>query len=270
MIQIDRADDPRLVPYRHVGDPAWLRERDLFVAEGRLVVARLIASGYTVESVLVTPAAQAAFGSTLLDASTVYVAPQSIVNEITGFKFHRGCLALATRLPPRQVHEFGSARRLVILEGVNNPDNVGGVCRSGAALGIDGVLLGPGTGDPLYRKALRTSMGAALWLPFAHVEPWPDALRSIRDLGFVIAALSPSGTVMLDDFVAKIPVDSRIAVIAGAEGSGLSGAALAAADTVVRIPVHPRSDSLNVVVAVSIALERLRSFPLERLRSFRL
>jgi len=255
--EIGRDDDPRLEPYRHVGDPDWLRARGLFVAEGRLVVARSIAQGAPVASVLVTPAAHAAFDPALLAACTVYVAPPSIVNGVTGFNFHRGCLALAQRLPPRALAEFASATRLVILEGVNNPDNVGGLFRSGAALGADAVLLGPGTGDPLYRKAVRTSMGAALWLPFAHVDPWPDALRRVRDLGFVIAALSPAGSVTLDAFAAGIPADARIALMAGAEGAGLSGAAIAAADAVLRIPVHPRSDSLNVVVAVSIALARL-------------
>ena len=262
MIQVDQADDPRLEPYRHVGDPAWLRERGLFVAEGRLVVARLIESGHAIESVLVTPASHAALGPTPSGRCPVLVAPQSIVNGVTGFNFHRGCLAIAPRFPALDLDAFADARRLVILEGVNNPDNVGGVFRSGAALGADGVLLGPGAGDPLYRKAMRTSMGAALRLPFAAIAPWPDALRSLRDRGVVIAALSPSGTVTLDDFAAETPADARIAVIAGAEGSGLSGAAIAAADTVVRIPVDPRSDSLNLVVAVSIALDRLRRFRL--------
>jgi tRNA G18 (ribose-2'-O)-methylase SpoU len=256
--EVGQDDDPRLEPYRHVGDAAWLRARGLFVAEGRLVSARLIEIGAPVESVLVTPPALAAFDPALLAACTVYVAPPSIVTAVTGFNFHRGCLALARRWPPRPLVEFAAARRLVILEGVNNPDNVGGIFRSAAALGADGVLLGPGSGDPLYRKAVRTSMGAALWLPFAEAEPWPDALRTIREMGFVIAALSPSGAVTLERFASTVAPDSRIALLAGAEGAGLSGEAMAAAAATVCIPVDPRSDSLNVVVAVSIVLARLR------------
>lgn len=257
ILDIDDEQDPRLEPYRHVGDAGWLRDRGLFVAEGRLVSARLIELGAPVESVLVTPAALAAFEPALLARCTVYVAPQSIVNGITGFNFHRGCLALARRWPPRRLDDLAAATRIVILEGINNPDNVGGIFRSAAALGADAVLLGPGSGDPLYRKAVRTSMGAALWLPFAHAEPWPGALRTVQEMGFVLAALSPSGAITLDRFADGLAAGSRVAVIAGAEGPGLSAGALAAADATVRIPVHPRSDSLNVVVAVSIALARL-------------
>ena len=257
--EIDRDGDPRLEPYRNVGDAGWLRARGLFVVEGRLGAARLLALGAAVESLLVTPAAFAAFDPALLARCTVYVAPQAIVNGVTGFDFHRGCLALAPRPPLRAPDEFSLARRLVVLEGVNNPDNVGGIFRSAAALGADAVLLGPGTGDPLYRKAVRTSMGAALWLPFAELDPWPGALRRIRAMGFEMAALSPSGTLTLDEFVEQTPPDARLALLVGAEGTGLTQAALAGSDTTVRIPVAARSDSLNVTVAASIALDRLRT-----------
>lgn len=256
--EIETADDPQLAPYRHVGDPAWLRARGVFVAEGRLVVSRLIASGCAVESVLVTPTARAALDPTQLERCTVFVAPQSLVNVVTGFKFHRGCLAIAPRRPTLDLDAFALAQRLVILEGVGNPDNVGGIFRSAAALGADGVLLGPGTGDPLYRKAVRTSMGAVLRLPFATIDRWPNALQHLRAMGFRIAALSPGGAVAIDEFTADVAPGARIALMAGAEGSGLTAAAVAAADISVRIPVDPRSDSLNVVVAVSIALQRLR------------
>jgi tRNA G18 (ribose-2'-O)-methylase SpoU len=258
LIEIDDPNDPRLIPYRHVGDPVWLRARGLFVAEGRLVVARLLDVGYPIESVLVTPAAGAALDPARLQGCVVLVAPPSIVNGVTGFNFHRGCLAIAPRLAPLPLDAFTAARRVVILEGVGNPDNVGGVFRSAAALGADGVLLGPGVGDPLYRKAMRTSMGAALRLPFAPLEPWPDALASIRPMGFQIVALTPAGTTALEQFAEGLDPGMRLAILAGAEGPGLTGAALSAADVTVRIPVDARSDSLNVVVAVSIALERLR------------
>lgn len=254
---VDRDDDPRLGAYQRVGDAGWLRAHGLFVAEGRLVVARAIEHGVPLESVLLTPAAHAAFGSGALGGCTVYVAPQAIVNAVTGFNFHRGCLALARRPASRALDEFQPARRLVILEGVNNPDNVGGVFRSAAALGADAVLLGPGTGDPLYRKAVRTSMGATLWLPFAELASWPAALHDVRAMGFVVAALSPSGAVTLDEFATRLPADAPVALLAGAEGPGVTPGALAAAAATVRIPINPRSDSLNVVVALSIALARI-------------
>jgi tRNA G18 (ribose-2'-O)-methylase SpoU len=254
---IDRPDDPRLEPYRHVGDAVWLRAHGSFVAEGRLVVERLIALGtYAIQSVLVTPPAFRALGDRLR-ADTVLVADQQIVNSVTGFNFHRGCLALVRRPSEAPPTTFANARRLVVLEGVGNPDNVGGIFRSAAALGADGVLLDPRSGDPLYRKAVRTSMGAVLRLPFARVEPWPAALETIRRMGFALVALTPNGTETMEAFAAAQATGARLALVAGAEGPGLSAQALAAVDATVRIPVDPRSDSLNVVVAVSIALHAL-------------
>jgi len=152
-----------------------------------------------------------------------------------------------------------AARRLVVLEGVGNPDNVGGIFRSAIALGVGGILLDPTSGDPWYRKALRTSMGAILRLPFARVDPWPAELGRLRPLGFRVVALSPSGSVTIDECAAGLDGTSRIAFMAGAEGPGLSDAAMAQADITVRIPVDPLTDSLNVVVAVAIALARIRS-----------
>jgi tRNA G18 (ribose-2'-O)-methylase SpoU len=159
--QIDREDDPRLQSYRHVGDPHWLRHHDLFVAEGRLVVQRLIDHGqYEIVSILVTLAARRALESRLPPALTVYIADQQAVNGVTGFNFHRGCLAIVRRPIAMRLSIFSDAHTVVVLEGIGNPDNIGGIFRSAAALGADGVILDPTSGDPLYRKAVRTSMGA--------------------------------------------------------------------------------------------------------------
>jgi len=260
---IEREDDQRLEPYRHVGDPRWLEARGLFVAEGRLIVERLLAhGGYRVESILLTPAALAAFGSTLGARQDVLVASQAIVNGVTGFNFHRGCLALVHRPPPSDLAPVVTmARTVVVLEGVGNPDNVGGIFRSAIALGAGGILLDPSSGDPWYRKAVRTSMGAVLRLPFARVDPWPSELGRLRTLGFRVVALSPAGSITLDECATTLDETSRIAFMAGAEGPGLSDVALAQAEMTVRIPVDPLTDSLNVVVAVSIALARVRSQP---------
>jgi tRNA G18 (ribose-2'-O)-methylase SpoU len=254
---IDREDDSRLVAYRHVGDPHWLNAHGLFVAEGRLVVERLLGlPGFAVESLLLTPAAQRALETLLPDDLAVYVSAQSIVNGITGFNFHRGCLALVRRPGPADLSIFSGARRLVVLEGIGNPDNVGGIFRSAAALGVDGIVLDPDSGDPFYRKSVRTSMGAVLRLPFVRLDRWPDALDALHE-GFTLAALSPTGATTIDEFASALPAGAAVALLAGAEGAGLSRGAMAQADVTVRIPIDVRSDSLNVVMAVSIALHVL-------------
>ncbi len=264
--KVDRDDDPRLQSYRHVGQPAWLEQHGLFVAEGRLVVERLLSltaeeidhGGFVVESVLVTPAAFRALEPTLDPAWLVLVAEPAIVEGVTGFKFHRGCLALVRR--PSQLlplSAFAQARRLILLEAVGNPDNIGGIFRSATALGADAVLLDSACGDPFYRKAVRTSMGAVLRLPSTRVDAWLSGLETLRDMGFAIVALSPTGELTLEAFAATLSADARLALVAGAEGYGLSTATIAAADVTVRIPVDPHSDSLNIVVAVSIALQRV-------------
>ena len=273
MIQtIDRLDDPRIASYARVGDPAWLHDRGLFVAEGRLVVRRLFElQRYAVESVLVAPAALQSLRDALPEAATVYVAEQHVLNSITGINFHRGCLALAHRpdvddvVSPfsggvdRVVSPFrgvSPGHHLIALEGIGNPDNVGGIFRNAAAFGVDAVLLDPASGDPLYRKAIRTSMGAALSLPFVRLEPWPDALKELADQGFRVLALTPrAGATTLDE-IAQRPPD-RWVLLAGAEGPGLSDAALATAEVHIRIPTTAAIDSLNVTVAVGIALSRL-------------
>ena len=258
MIQpIERFDDPRIAVYARVGDPAWLRERDLFVAEGRLVVRRLFDTArYDVESVLLTPAALDAMRDTLPEHVPVFVAEPALLNSITGFDFHRGCLALARRPAPLDPQAFAGARRLVALEGIGNPDNVGGIFRNAAAFGIDGILLDPTSGDPLYRKAIRTSMGAALSVPFARLESWPQDLERLKEWGFRILALTPRKSAHSIETVVRM-IPARWVLLAGSEGSGLTDTVLGIADEHVRIPMAAQADSLNVTVAVAIALARV-------------
>jgi tRNA G18 (ribose-2'-O)-methylase SpoU len=254
---IESLDDPRVAPYTHVGDHGWLVAHGLFVAEGRLVVRRLVEERrFGVHSLLLTPAAHASLGDAGagLTAPT-YVCSQAILNALTGFNFHRGCLALAHRGDPLvPIDSLASSRLIVALEGVANPDNIGGIFRSALALGADGVVLDPAAGDPLYRKAIRTSMGAALRLPFARMSDWPGGLARFREAGFAIVALTPATDAAdIGECAASRPRSSLL-LLAGHEGHGLTAAALAAADVRCRIPVDPRSDSLNVAVAVGIAL----------------
>jgi tRNA G18 (ribose-2'-O)-methylase SpoU len=256
VIRISSLDDTRVADYRQLSNHQWLRDAGLFVAEGRLVVRRLLPNHrFRTRSVLVTDAAFAALAEVLERAPVdVFVIDQHMMNEVAGFNIHRGCLALAERPKPRLLTDLplDDVRRVVVLEGVNNPDNVGGIFRSAAAFDVDAVVLGPACSDPLYRKSVRTSMAATLAVPFVDAGPWPDALGVLRAHGLHVIALTPASD--------AIPIEAlsrqlkRVAVAVGAEGEGLSSAAMRAADQRVRITMTGPADSLNVTVAASIAL----------------
>lgn len=258
--QVDALDDPRVAAYAEVGHHDRLRAAGLFVAEGRLVVRRLIeARRFAIESVLVAPAALDDMTEPFAAAAwPVYVADPRLLQQLTGFNFHRGCLALARRGPARTLAGFDRARRLLALEGIGNPDNVGGLFRVAAAFAVEGIVLSPTCGDPFYRKAIRTSMGAVLNVPFTVAERWPDDLHTLGAAGMQAVALTPDPRAMpLRDFAASLAADARLVLMFGAEGSGLTPDALRAADRLVRIPIAEGVDSLNVVVAAGIALEAL-------------
>jgi tRNA G18 (ribose-2'-O)-methylase SpoU len=261
--RLDRPEDPRLDAFRVLADAAELARRGLIAVEGRLVVERLISeTSLTVESVLVTDAAKAALAvplSTLPDG-IVHVVPRAWMEPITGFNLHRGCVALARRpaaLTLRDVLDR-APHRLLLLEGVGNPDNIGGLFRTARAFSVDGVVLDRTCGDPLYRKAIRVSCGASVTLPFAKVQEWPAALDEIRARGISLIALSPAPHLpTLGDLIRRRSLGRDIAVMVGAEGPGLSGDSLVHADAAVRIPMDARTDSLNVTVAAGIALHAL-------------
>jgi tRNA G18 (ribose-2'-O)-methylase SpoU len=192
------------------------------------------------------------------DSIAAFVCRADDFRAITGFNIHRGCLALVERPTPLAVDEvIASARRVIVLDGVTNADNVGGVFRNAAAFGADAVVLSPDSCDPLYRKAIRTSMAAVLRVPFARSSEWAADLERIRAAGFMLVALTPSETAeSLDAFAARAG-GSRLALAFGAEGSGLSPGVMSTADAAVRIPIAGNVDSLNVAVAAGIALYRL-------------
>jgi len=265
--RIDRRDDPRVDAYRHVRDADLLRNRGVFVAEGRLVVRRVLEDRrFAVESLLVNDAALGDLAAPIarLDAGVpVLVCPTSAFVDLTGFNVHRGCLALVWRPPPTPVEQvIAGTNTLVVLDGVANADNVGGIFRNVAAFGAGGVLIGPTSCDPLYRKAIRTSMGAALQVPFARCsgEEWPGALARARAAGFAIVALTPRAPCEPLDEIAERLRGRRVAIVVGAEGAGLSPDVEAAADCRAKIPISARVDSLNVAVATGIALYRLTAF----------
>ena len=258
-------DDPRLALYRGIGDAELMREHGLFVAEGRLVVRRVLEDRrFRVRSCLLNEAARAALGDALAHLTPdvpVFVRDTSHFEGLTGFHIHRGCLALVERPAPLALADaVAGARTVVVLEGVTDADNVGSIFRNAAALGGDAVVLSPACCDPLYRKAIRTSMGAVLHVPFARAAEWPQALDALRQDGFVLAALTPDASAeALDAFVARTR-QARVAWLAGTEGAGLTREAEARADVRVRVPMRPGVDSLNVATAVGIGLyERGRS-----------
>jgi tRNA G18 (ribose-2'-O)-methylase SpoU len=261
-IRLERPDDPRVAEYRDVPEPELIRARGLFVAEGRVVVRRLIDERrYVVRSLLLNEAARGELDPWLarLDpAVPIYICAAGHFLGMTGLNIHRGCLALVERpaAPPLD-GVLRDARLVVALEDVANADNVGGVFRNVAAFGADAVLLSPSCCDPLYRKAIRTSMAATLRVPFARIEAWPGGLLDLRARGFTLVALTPRGPAQALDGFARTTRSDRLALLVGAEGAGLSAAVEQAADVHVRIPMRPVLDSLNLAVATGIALSRL-------------
>ena len=241
--------------YRHVADHQWLVDRSLFVAEGRLVVRRLLdLRQWPVESILLTPAAAGPLMDALdITSAPVYLVEQPLMNDIAGFNIHRGCLALGRRPATSTLDRItaGPLGRVLVLEGVNNPDNVGGLFRSAAAFGVELVVLGPDCGDPLYRKAIRTSMAASLIVPFVEAPQWPGAIRELRSDGFTVIALTPNRAVAP---IEEIFPHSKLALLVGSEGGGLTEAAMQTATLRIRIPTTADVDSLNVTTAASIAM----------------
>lgn len=258
-LPIDEIDDPRIADYRNVPDRDLLARRRLFVAEGRLVVRRLLtASPLRTQSVMVTETARASLSDVLPGDSPlpIYVVSQAMMNGVTGFNMHRGCLAIGERPAAADWHALAAgARRLVVLERIGDADNIGAIFRSAAAFGVSAVLLGPDCADPLYRKAIRTSMAATLTLPFATIEPWPDGLRTLRDQGCSTIALTPApGAVPLRDVASCTLTRASWAIVLGHEGDGLTAGALDGCEYRARIPMTSSVDSLNVATAAAIAL----------------
>jgi len=264
IFHIDDSDDPRLTHYRNVPEPELVRSAGLFVAEGRLVVRRLLRDArLKTRSLMVTSTALAALEDLPvpdLDLP-VYVVPQAVMNGVTGFNIHRGCLALGERPAVRDWRELwsGGAARVVVLERIGNADNVGSIFRSAAALGAGAVLLNAGCADPLYRKAIRTSMGASLSVPFAEAAPWPAMLDELRSQGVAVIALTPDPAAVPLRQAAAAVAGRTVAIVLGHEGDGLSAATLERADYRARIAMSPGADSLNVATAAAIALYELRS-----------
>jgi len=254
--RIDDPDDPRIADYRALTDvalrTAFEPPHGLFVAEGELVVRRALRAGHRLRSVLVD-AKRTDQVADLAARAPLYLATPAVLAAVTGFHVHRGVLASVHRPAERSAVELlAAADRVVVLEDVNTHTNIGAIFRCAGGLGMDAVLLSPSCADPLYRRSVRVSMGEVFAVPYARLDPWPASLALVRDAGFTVLALTPDPSALslaeLSDTDRRRP-----ALLIGAEGPGLSAAALRAADRQVRIPMHHGVDSLNVAAAAAVA-----------------
>jgi tRNA G18 (ribose-2'-O)-methylase SpoU len=282
VVTVTDSSDPRLDLYRNLNDPGRRvrleSDRSVFVTEGRLAVGRLLTSQYVVRSLLVDDH-QAASSKDLVVAAqargaTVFVAPRDVLADTVGFALHRGVVAIAERPAPSDSTQLlgdvnrissskGDSARIAILEGLNDHENLGALFRNAAAFGVGCVLLDPTCADPLYRRAIRVSVGHALHVPHARLNRWPVGLREVREAGFVVAAMSPHTTTgssapsisvsELKPWLLDLGRTIGVALLLGAEGPGLTQVALGESDVVVHIPMAEGVDSINVATAAAIA-----------------
>ncbi|GAA2146098.1 RNA methyltransferase [Kitasatospora kazusensis] len=265
----------------------------LFIAEGEKVIRRAVAAGYRMRSMLLTAKWLDVMADVIADTEApVHVVEPGLAEAVTGYHVHRGALASMERQPlPAVADVLAGARRVAVLEGLVDHTNVcdsesyvadqdpvtcedsggsqlvvlesivdhanlGAVYRSAAALGMDAVLLSPDCADPLYRRAVKVSMGAVFSVPYARLDPWPASLDELRAAGYAVLALTPApDAVPLSDVPDAML--KKCAVMLGSEGDGLSEAALAAADLKVRIPMSHDIDSLNIAAAAAISFYAL-------------
>ncbi len=247
------------VALRRVTEPAG----GLYIAESHKVIARAIAAGHIPRSLLLQEQWLDDVAPLIRDFPdlTVFVGSSEVLESLTGYHMHRGALAAMQRPAlPSMESLLEGATRIVILEDIVDHTNVGAIFRSVAGLGADAVLITPRCADPLYRRSVRVSMGTVLQVPWTRMPEWPEARRILDAAGFHVAALAlDDRAVTLDDFAARPP--ERIALTLGAEGDGLSRAALDAADSTVMIPMLHGVDSLNVASASAVALWAVRPRP---------
>lgn len=260
---VDAADDPRVDAFLRLTDMDLRQriepERGYFMAEGHLVIERCVALGLDIITVLTAPRWLDRLRTLLADVDVdVLVADEEMLREITGFRVHRGALAVVARPPLLTIEEvIDGASDVLVLEDLVDPTNVGLAIRSAVVQGFDAIVLSPGCADPLYRKAIKSSMGAVLRSRWARSDDWTSTLRALGEHGRVIA-LTPEGDVDIDRALGDTG-RAPVALLLGSEGPGLSLAALEAAHTRARIPMTSAEDSLNVAAATAVACyERAR------------
>ena len=258
LIKITQADDPRLAVYRDIQERDLVGRQGRFIVEGKVTLGSLARqSRFEVESVFIGDSRVEPLEEILADLPQdvpVYVAPQSVMDEIAGFSIHRGVLACGLKGNPLNTHTLLAEHNLiVILAGLSNHDNVGAVFRNAAAFGAGAVLLDEGSCDPLYRKSIRVSAGAALWLPFVHGDLDEALLDHVLAAGFEVWAMTPRDNAAP---LHSLKRPEKLAILLGAEGPGLSDA-LIDKSTPVRIPMVSGFDSVNVATAGAISLSHV-------------
>lgn len=259
-------DDPRLDDFRDLNSvdrrPDLPTGKGLVIAEGVLVVQRMLASRFTPHALLGTDRRLSELKDDLAGAAApFYRTTAEVMASVVGFHLNRGVLAAARRVPePGVAQVLDGARTVAVLEGVNDHENLGSIFRNAAGLGVDAVVFGSGCADPLYRRAVRVSMGHALLVPYARAADWPKDLTLLRDSGFRLLAMTPRRDACSLAEAMAGAADERVAVLVGAEGPGLTAATLRLSDVRVRIPMSRGTDSLNVATAAALAFyERARS-----------
>ena len=259
--RIDSPVDSRIDDYRELRDPRARRRiegDEFFICEGPVALERLLVSGHRLRSVMVLERRLSATLDLLTGTpGPVYVVDDDTMRTVTGFDLHRGVIAAANRRPMRPVEEVvGGARRIVVLEGLNDPENLGAIARSARAFGANAMIIDATCIDPYTRRSVRVSMGEILHLPWARVDSAVEACQRLGNLGITTWALTPGHDA--DDLV-SIDAPERLAIFLGAEGPGLSHSVLTSADRRVRIPIAHDVDSLNVAAAAAVALSHLQT-----------
>ncbi|MGL4175970.1 MAG: TrmH family RNA methyltransferase [Dermatophilaceae bacterium] len=265
-IRIEDPADDALTDFVGLTDVALRRRLEprggLYLAESEKVIRRALAAGHRPRAFLMAERWLTDLADVVEQAETddvpVYVGDHDVIQRLTGFHLHRGALASMHRPPlPALADVLGTAHRVIVLEDVVDHTNVGAVFRSAAALGVDAVLVTPRCADPLYRRAIRVSMGTVFQVRWTRIDPWPGGVDHLHRLGFTVAALAlTKDAVGLDELAAAPPV--RLALVLGTEGDGLSSRTLSSVDLAVRIPMAGGVDSLNVAAASAVAAWALR------------
>lgn len=279
IIEIESIADPRLDDYLRLTDVALRKKLEathgLYISEGAKVIERSLQAGHHPRSFMVSPKWLDSVREILRSrpdssddggSTPIFVVPELLMEELTGFHVHRGALAAFDRAaladPLEIVGPQSSARRIVVLENLVNHTNVGAVFRSVAALGFDAVLVTDSCADPLYRRSVRVSMGTVFQVPWTRLSNWPNSLDLLKENGWVTASLALNDRALSLDEFSSLPCvteeGSRVALILGTEGDGLSDATISRADYSVVIPMAGGVDSLNVAAAGAVAAWELR------------
>ncbi len=263
-IDVSDPEDPQIEVFQGLRDHVLRQKRELpdgdmagvFICEGDIVVERALAAGYRLESMLADARRTKPLPVTVPDGVPLFAAGPEVLQRVTGYHQHRGVLACFRRPEVSSASEviagLSVASTVLVIEGVNNPTNMGVILRCAAALGVEAFFLDQRCCDPLYRRSARVSMGEAFALPYARFEQWPSGLAELRAAGFETWALTPDSQA---EDLGQLSVDpqAKVALMLGAEGPGLTDEAKRVASRRVRIPMSGAVDSINVGSAGAVA-----------------